>query len=200
MCTPESGRHILRSWDVLLVVGLLLWLTSQALPAYSNVPVGAFVTVASGLFGVLGVLLSAEWGLAAIVGWTANLWLLAALLARLSNHHAGARRCAGISVPCALAEIAAIVLGSESTYLNPDYRSGGPVYLRTAPDLADVGLGAWLWLASIVLLAISTIRWGAVRRSVSAHAAPSRPSLDEAMAKVMPGTRGARFRAQPPEG
>lgn len=147
-------RRAAPTW--LLATGLLLWLAAQALPAYSDVPLVRIVTVAGGLFGVAGMVLFPrdDWGGWMVLAWTANVWLLAALVARRLG-----RRCAlafaVAALLCSLAAVPAVMLGP----------------------------GVWLWIASLVLVTLSTLLWvrrpdGQPRREI-----PHR-TLDEAMARA----------------
>jgi hypothetical protein len=146
----------------LLAVGLILWLISQALPATqpNGYPVALVVTLFGVLFGIgLAILAGFACGFLALVGWTARFWLLGALVARSSGKVSRAVRlsCAGLA--CALAEVASLYLGSRATKCCD---SNGVLIIR-APDWVFVGLGAWIWVASLVLVFASTWWWARQR-------------------------------------
>jgi hypothetical protein len=150
----------------LLAAGLVLWLIAQALPGAGEVPVGVIVTLASGLLGLVGMVLESQhgWWLFAMVGWTANFWLLGALVARRRGKPSRALGLSWVALLCALAEVVSIYLLSVLSYINPNPGSG-PLVIHTEPKWGYVGLGTWVWLASFFLVIAST--WWARRRGES---------------------------------
>jgi hypothetical protein len=146
----------------LLALGLILWLIAQALPATqpNGYPVVLVVTLLGVLFGIgLAFLAGFGCGILALIGWTASFWLLGTLVARGSGKVSRAVRlsCAGLA--CALAEVASLYLGSRATKCCD---SNGVLIIR-APDWGLVGLGAWIWVASLVLVFASTWWWARQR-------------------------------------
>jgi len=142
----------------LLAVGLIVWLISQALPATqpNGYPVALVVTLFGVLFGIgLALLAGLACGFLALVGWTASFWLLGSLVARSSGKPSRALRLSSVGLACALAEVASLYLGSQGTKCCD---SNGVLIIR-APDWGMVGLGAWIWVASFVLVIASTWWW-----------------------------------------
>jgi hypothetical protein len=161
---PASGVHA--GWrhatgpTWLLALGLLLWLIAQALPATqpNGYPVALVVTLFGVVCGILGALLYwylGFWWFLALIGWTATFWLGGALVARRSGKPSRALRLSCVGLACALAEVASLYLGSQSTYCCD---SNGVLIIH-ASDWGKVGLGAWIWVASFVLVVVSTWWW-----------------------------------------
>ena len=159
---PASGVHA--GWrhatgpTWLLALGLILWIISQALPATqpNGYPVVLVVTLFGVLFGTLGTLLAGfDYGFLALVGWTASFWLFGALVARSRGKVSRAVRLSWVGLGCALAEVASLYLGSRGTKCCD---SNGVLIIQ-APDWGRVGLGAWIWVASLVLVIVSTWWW-----------------------------------------
>jgi len=155
----------------LLAAGLVLWLIAQALPAWAHLEgtVALWVTVLGWLMaigvGMLSVSLgSGLWGLA---GWTANLWLLGALVARRRGKLSRALGLSWVALSCALAEVVFIYLGSGGTHccdLNASDANAYGVQI-IEPTWDSVGLGTWVWVASFALVVASS--WWARRRGDS---------------------------------
>lgn len=77
------------------------------------------------------------------LGWTANLWLLVALIARLTRHARVAL------VTAAIAELTALVgVWSLATFDIP------------LLDVTGLDIGAWVWLAGVTLVALGVSQWG----------------------------------------
>jgi hypothetical protein len=103
----------------LLAVGLIVWLIAQALPAtHGGYPVLLVVTLVGWGFAILGALLSVslEAGILGLVGWTANLWLLGALVARRRGKLSRALGLSWVALLCALAEVVFLYLLSGGTH------------------------------------------------------------------------------------
>ena len=171
---PASGvragwRHMTGpTW--LLAVGLIVWLIAQALPAtHGGYPVLLVVTLVGWGFAILGALLSVslEAGILGLVGWTANLWLLGALVARRRGKLSRALGLSWVALLCALAEVVFLYLLSGGTHccdLNASDANAYGVQI-IEPTWDSVGLGTWVWVASFALVVASS--WWARRRGDS---------------------------------
>jgi hypothetical protein len=122
--------------NILVAAACALWLAAQFLPAFTDpghpVPdrseYGWYATVYGWFalfFGGAGVLLFA--------GWTANLWFAGAVIAGLA-HRRRAWALAAAAVVTAFAGVLAVV---------------------STIHAAQVGIGSWLWLGAMVMVACS---------------------------------------------
>jgi hypothetical protein len=165
---PASSVH------PVLVAGLVLWLIAQALPTtHGGYMVVQVVTLLGWAFaiGIGWMSMSLGMGLLGLAGWTANLWLLGALVARCRGKLSLALGLSWVALSCALAEVVFLYLGSGGTHCC-DWNAGAGVQIIIEPTWDSIGLGTWFWVASLVLVVASS--WWARRRGES-QARTSRP-------------------------
>lgn len=134
--TRSDSRALERG---LVLVACGLWLIAQVLPAFTDPwhtqpdrsEYGWYETV----FGWLAPLYLGPTGVPLLVGWTANLWFWAAVIGGAVNRT--------LRRPLALAAVVCGVIGLLTVI--------------SAAHGTQVGIGSWLWLGAMVLVAASTI-------------------------------------------
>jgi hypothetical protein len=129
-----NGERRLRLPDYLVLAGIGALFVAQLLPVYSKEPFSDIQHVPGWLVtasGWAGAMMGAQPVL--LLGWTANLWLLATLLVGL------ARRVRTALVLCAVTEFAAVVgVWALATF-------------ETAEQVIGLEIGAWVWLLGVTL-------------------------------------------------
>jgi hypothetical protein len=134
--------------DVLVLVGIVAWIVAQFLPAYRADSLFAGVVENSG-FSVTAV----GWANSIfddqpilLLGWTANVWLLVVLVARVRRRHERIAVAAAV-----IAELTALIgIWALATF-------------DTSESVLGLEIGAWVWLAGVTLIVVGVGRWG-VRR------------------------------------
>ncbi len=138
----------MRPADATVWLGLVLWFAAQMLPAYTQPSLSGesqttIPGIAATLLTWLNAILGHSWALA--FAWSANLWLAAELVAWAT----GRRR-------------AAIGLGSVSAVAGAVgmwvLLSGGLPEYGTFGQIADVGIGSWLWVGGM-LAVLAGVAW-----------------------------------------
>lgn len=145
-----------RVFTALTWIAITLWLLAQALPAFAIVP-DDFICSAwprwdppetCDVRGILPTL--AGWAMflddvVAGVAWAANLFFGLALLARSARGHVPAIVSSLMAVTCGLLAMAVV---------------GGAIGGTAAGlGIRSVGVGSWVWLTSMIVLAISVSGW-----------------------------------------
>jgi hypothetical protein len=127
--------------SILLLAGIAALVAAQLLPAYRAD--GAEVFYVAGFtvtYSGWGALLGEEPIL--LLGWTANLWLVVALIARLTRHANGAL------VAAIIAELtAAVGFWALATF-------------ETSLHVVGLEIGAWVWLTGVTLVVGGVSQWG----------------------------------------
>jgi hypothetical protein len=169
-----------RAWGFTLLtwVGLGLWVVAQALPAWdwsspncilggtifqpeigpcSGSDIGLALTLLGWMY-LLGPLFpgadSLDERLAELVlgvAWSVNNWLVLALITRFLWFRRSATVLAVLAIPAGVVAILMIagVVGD----------------LHHERDIVSVGIGTWVWLASIAVLVVAIIGWARVVRA-----------------------------------
>ncbi len=127
--------------NILIAAACALWLAAQLLPAFTDpdhaVPdrseYGWYATV----FGWLAPFYLGGVGVVLFAGWTANLWFAGAVIAGLA-HRGRAWALAAAAVVAAFGGVLAVVSMSHA---------------------ARIGIGSWLWLGAMIMVACSATVW-----------------------------------------
>jgi hypothetical protein len=149
-----AGRLARYAPAVLAWVALVLWLVANLLPGVVGGPSWEGPTSYEGWrLTLLGwdLALLADDGIA-LVGWTANVWLILAVGVRVwhlwlepdeTDHLVAAAITTAMTVGCALLAVVAL---ARSEYI------------------VSIEVGTWVWIASIGVFALSTTLWAIERR------------------------------------
>jgi hypothetical protein len=140
----KQGRGRLRRpsrADEPVLAGVVALVLAQILPAFRAAePVPGWVATVYGWIAL-------PFGEPVLfLGWTANLWLIVAVIARVTRHARTAL------VAAAAAELSALVgLWSLATFDIP------------LLDVGGLDIGALVWLAAVALVAVGVLQWGVPR-------------------------------------
>ena len=148
---PPDGTAPRRVWarppgaDRVVLFGVVLWVVAQILPAYTtpglleptNTVEGYRATLAAWALAPFAGHFDPVGGLAILVAWTANIWLVIALVSLARHHHGAALVLAVVAAGCAAVGMWVLL-------------AGGFPEIYSFAAITEVGLGSWVWLASIL--------------------------------------------------
>jgi hypothetical protein len=133
--------------DRIVLVGVALWVLAQDLPAYTHpglfgdphtVP-GFMATLLAWMDGVFAFDHDPAATLAILVAWSANIWLAAGLVCLALHHGGGALVLAVVAAGCAAVGLWVLL-------------EGGFPEIYPFATVTVVGVGSWVWFASILVV------------------------------------------------
>ena len=148
---PPDGTAPRRVWarppgaDRVVLFGVVLWVVAQILPAYTTPGLLEPTNTVEGYRATLGAWSLAIWvahgdpiaAFALLIAWSANIWLVIALVFLARHHHGAALVLAVVAAGCAAVGMWVLL-------------AGGFPEIYSFAAITEVGLGSWVWLASIL--------------------------------------------------